>query len=425
LNELAKTSDDAGDRPERLRAFCRQFAARAFRQPLPDELRQLFVERQFEEASDPVAAVKRVVLLVLKSPRFLYHEIVNDRDPFATAARISFGLWDSLPDQALIDAAASGKLISREQVAGQAERMLGNLRARSKLREFFRQWLKVDQLPDIAKDPLRFPGFDEAVVADLRTSLELFIDDVVWGDASDFRQLLLMDSLHLNGRLAKFYGVDLPADAPFQRIPLDAEHRAGVLSHPYLMAGFAYTSTSSPIHRGVFISRSVLGRSLRPPPEAVTPLAPELHASLTTRERVALQTKPEACQSCHAMINPLGFTLENFDAVGRFRNEEQGKRIDSTGTYLTRSGSQIRFSGVRELAQFLAASDETHAAFVEQLFHYLVKQPIRAFDGEGSANLRQSFAQNQFHIRKLAVEIVTRAAILPETARERADAKSN
>ena len=104
------------------------------------------------------------------------------------------------------------------------------------------------------------------------------------------------------------------------------------------MATFAYTSTSSPIHRGVFLARNVLGQMLRPPPEAFTPLPAELHPSLTTRERVALQTQPQACQSCHSMINPLGFTLEHFDAVGRYQAKEKDKPIDAAGSYLTRSG---------------------------------------------------------------------------------------
>src|SRR4029077_12254189 len=139
----------------------------------------------------------------------------------------------------------------------------------------------------------------------------------------------------------------------------------GVISHPYLMASFAYTATSSPIHRGVFIARNVLGRVLRPPPEAVAPLAVDLHPDLTTRQRVTLQTKPESCQSCHGMINPLGFTLERFDAVGRYRNEEKGRPIDATGYYETRDGDRVAFDGVRELAAFLVASEETHNAFIQ------------------------------------------------------------
>ena len=168
-----------------------------------------------------------------------------------------------------------------------------------------------------------------------------------------------------------------------RRSHLEPRERAGVLTHPYLMASFAYTASSSPIHRGVFIARSVLGRVLRPPPEAVAPLAPDLHPDLTTRQRVTLQTKPESCQSCHGMINPLGFTLEHFDAVGRYRNEEKGRPIDATGSYETRAGEMVKFDGVRDLAAFLAGSEETHTAFVQQLFHYLVKQPVRAYRSPG------------------------------------------
>ena len=252
------------------------------------------------------------------------------------ACRLSFGLWDSLPDQALLDAAAAGKLAAQDQVAAQAERMVADLRTRAKLREFLLQWLKVDRASDLAKDPKVFPQFNPAIASDLRTSLDLFLDDVVWSDSSDFRRLLLADEIYLNGRLAQFYGAKLPADAPFQKVKLDEKERAGLLTHPYLMAAFAYTATSSPIHRGVFLSRGVLGRSLRPPPEAVAPLAPDLHAGLTTRERVSLQTSPKSCQMCHGMINPLGFTLEHFDAVGRFRKERRASR--STPRVPTRPG---------------------------------------------------------------------------------------
>jgi hypothetical protein len=319
-------------------------------------------------------------------------------------------MWDSLPDEALLVAAAEGQLTTRAQIAAHAERMLSDERTRSKIREFLLQWLKVDQPPEIAKDKQRFPEFSNEAAADLRTSLDLFLDDVVWGESSDFRELLTADWLYLNGRLAQLYRPDLPPDSPFMKAALDPGERAGVLTHPYLMAGFAYTATSSPIHRGVFIARSVLGRALRPPPMAVSPLPVELHADLTTRERITLQTKPEACQSCHAMINPLGFPLESFDAVGRFRTLEGGKPIDTSGMYRRRNGDIVKFSGVRDLAEFLASSEETHSAFVEQMFHYMIKQPIRAFGQDALPKLRSSFAAGGFNIRRLAVDIVTTAA---------------
>lgn len=429
LRELSGVQDTTSKRQEQLlRDFCRRFAERAFRRPVTEEQKRLYIDRLFQAAHDPETAVKRVVLFVLTSPRFLYREIGSPPHPtlsprggegrvrgdsYDVAARISFALWDSLPDSELLEAAAKGELATPEQVSRQVERMMGDLRTHAKLRAFFLQWLKVEQHPDLSKDPSRFPGFDRAVASDLRTSLELFLDDVLWSETADFRQLLLANSLYLNGRLARFYGADLPADAPFQKVSLQPQERAGVLTHPYLTATFAYTSDSSPIHRGVFLARNILGRVLRPPPEAFTPLAAELHPELTTRERVALQTKPQACLACHGMINPLGFTLEHFDAVGRFRDKEKGRPIDASGAYPTRTGEVVRFADVRALATFLADSAEVQETFVEQLFHYLVKQPIRAHGPWKLSDLRQSFVDNHYHIRKLVVEIVTAAALPP------------
>ena len=419
LKDLAGVSDNAPDkeREPKLRDFCGRFAERAFRRPMSAEQRAFFVDRQFKASRDPSTAVKRVVLLALKSPRFLYRELgAGNPDAFDVASRLSFGLWDSLPDATLLEAAASGRLANREQVADQARRMASDLRARSKVREFFLQWLRVDQGPEIAKDPKAYPGFDEAVVSDLRSSLEMFLDDVIGGESADFRELLHAKYLYLNGRLAKLYGVALPPDAPFQKVDREPRERAGVLTHPYLLSSFAYTASSSPIHRGVFVSRSVLGRALRPPPEAVAPLAADLHPDLSTRQRVELQTRPESCQSCHAMINHLGFTLEHYDAIGRYRDREKGRPIDATGSYETRAGNRVELDGVAALAAFLAASEETHTAFVQQLFHYLVKQPIRAFGRQDLPNLRRSFAANDYNIRKLMVEIMTTSALAPRSA---------
>src|SRR5262249_27379394 len=161
--------------------------------PLTADQQARYIDRQFQAGRDTETAVKRVVLLVLMSPRFLYGEFDGGADAYEVASRLSFGLWDSLPDKALLEAAAKNQLATREQVARQAERMLNDLRARAKVREFLLQWLKVEHAPDLAKDPKQFPGFDKAVASDLRTSLELFLDDVVWAEASDFRQLMLAD----------------------------------------------------------------------------------------------------------------------------------------------------------------------------------------------------------------------------------------
>jgi hypothetical protein len=155
----------------------------------------------------------------------------------------------------------------------------------------------------------------------------------------------------------------------------------------------------------------VLGIAMRPPPEAFTPLPEDLHPDMTTRERVALQTRPQACMSCHRVVNPLGFTLEKFDAVGRYREKENGKPVDASGTYQTRTGETVTFTGVRDLAAFLAASEEVHAAFVTQLFHHVVQQPVRAYGPLTLDDLRKSFAQNGYDVRKLMVDIMVTAAL--------------
>ena len=419
VEHLAGAKRDAPDRADKLRRFAATFAERAFRRPLSDDLRALVVDRPFADPPDLDTALKRSVLLVLGSPRFLFREPASLADPFATAARLSFGLWDSLPDQPLREAAAKNQLATPDQVRRQAERMVTDRRTRAKLRDFLLAWLRVDLAPELTKDPSLFGDISPAVVADLRTSLELFLDDVVWR-SGDFRRLFTDDEVYLNGRLAPLYGVALPATAAFQRVRLDDGRRGGFVCHPYLLSVFSYSKVTSPIHRGVFLARNVLGNVLKPPQEAIAPLAPDQHPDLTTRERVALQTKAVACQTCHTMINPLGFALEDFDAIGRSRTTERAaageKPIDAAGSYLPREGPEAEFRGGRELAAYLATSHDAQEAFVQNLFHALVKQPLRAWGPDTLKNLHASFQTAGFDIRRLMVDIMVVASSPPQNA---------
>jgi len=412
LAALADCKDDAPDRAARLKEFCVRFVERAFRRPLTDEQKQFFVDSHFERARDLETAVKTAVLLTLKSPRFLYLGLTGGPpDDYEVAARLSFGLWDSLPDRVLLQAASQGQLRSPEQVAAQTERMLADRRTKSKIRYFFHKWLPIERSYDVSKDQQMFPGFDRAVASDAVTSLDLFLDDVVWSPASDFRRLLLADYLFANRRLASFYGISAPEGDDFQKIACDPAQQAGVLTHPNLMLGLAYHKASSPIHRGVFLVRGVLGRALKPPPIAVAPEDEGANPHLTTRERVALQTKAEACQNCHALINPLGFVLENYDAVGRFRAVERDRPVDASGSYRTLRGEEIEFHGARELAEFLAASGEVHRSFAEQLFHQFVKQPVSAYGDDRLETLTAAFAAADFSIQRLLIEIMKASAL--------------
>jgi len=247
------------------------------------------------------------------------------------------------------------------------------------------------------------------------------VDDAVWGrgaaGGSDFRRLFTDDEVYVNGRLGPLYGVRLPPDAPFRRVRLDDGRRAGVLSHPYMASVLSYSSATSPIHRGVFLARGVLGNVLKPPMEAIAPLAPDLHPDLSTRERVALQTSSVACQTCHTMINPLGFALEEFDPIGRHRTVENragvDKPIDASGSYLPRQGPKATFTGARELAATIAGSRDAQEAFVQNLFHAVVKQPARAWGPDTLESLRHGFVANNCDVRRLLVDIMTVAALPP------------
>jgi len=429
VEHLARVKRDAADRPAKLQAFAATFAERAFRGPLSPELKALVVDRPFTDAPDLDTGLKRSILAILGSPRFLFREPADAPGGFATAARLSFGLWDSIPDQPLRDGAARNQLADSRAVRAQAERMVRDRRARAKIRDFLFTWLRVDHGPEIVKDATRYSEFSPEIAAAMRASLDLFLDDVVWGPADrgggDFRRLFTDDEVYVNGRLAPLYGVPLRHDAPFRRIRLDDGRRAGVLTHPYTTSVLSYAGSTSPIHRGVFLSRSVLGNMLKPPQEAVAPLAPDLHPQLSTRERVAVQTSAVACQGCHAMINPLGFALEEFDPIGRHRTVESRseaggraweKPVDASGSYLPREGPAVAFRGARELAAMIAGSRDAEEAFVQNLFHALVKQPVRAFGPDTLETLRRSFVENGCDIRRLAVDIMVVSALPPPPA---------
>jgi cytochrome c553 len=412
LQRISNVKPDDGEAKAKYMAFCRRFAERAFRRPLADEQATFFVDQHFAGDAALDEAVKKSLLLILKSPRFLYLGLDGTAgDPYTIAAKASYALWDSLPDQRLLDLAKKGELAKREVLTREVERMRDDPRTRTKLRAFFHRWLKVDDLHGLAKDAARFPGFDDTLVADLRASLDLFIDEVMNEPASDYRRFFSDRGLWLNGRLARFYGLDKPANAPFEKIAFDDQPRAGVLTHPLLMAGFAYNATTSPIHRGVFVSRNLLGRRLRSPPDSITPESPHLSPKLTTRERISKQTKPTSCQSCHDMINPLGFTMEHFDTVGRYRADEGGKAIDASGGYLRSDAEMASFANARDLGTFLADSAEAQGAFVERMFKDAIKQPILAYGAQEKDRLRRFFSDNGCNIRQLLAEIVVSSAL--------------
>ena len=411
---LAGTKADAPDRAEKLKAFSLRFAQLAYRRPLTDEQKADLAAIYAGDVAPEVAA-KRAFIFTLSNPAFLYPGI-GPQDDYAVASRLALTLWDSVPDAALLKAAAAGQLKAEAQVRQQAQRMMKDPRAKAKLRDFLHDWLHVEEGAEIAKDQKEYPGFDQGLVMDLRTSLDLFAESVVWSEKSDYRQLLLADTILMNERLAKFYGQTVAPGGGFQPVKMDADQRAGVLTHPYLLATFAYTKSTSPIHRGVFVTRNILGRMLKPPPMAIAFMDDKFDPSFTMREKVAELTSKPACMSCHVTINPLGFSFERFDAVGRVRATDNNKPVDPVSDYVASDGTVLKLTGARDVGVHAAESQAGQAGFVRNLFHSLVKQPPAAYSPELVGRLTDKFRADGFHVRNLAVEVAVVAALRPTIA---------
>jgi hypothetical protein len=429
------------EKPEidKLKDFLTEVAEVAFRGRLTDEAKSIYVDKQVDAVEDFNDKIKRTILILLKSPRFLYPTLQDDLSRSQRNANLlALTLYDSLPsDQWILKQIEGDALETETQIRDAATRMVNDYRTRAKTQEMLFEWLNLAHLSEVTKNPERFPGFTDELVSDLRASLLATLETIVWSESSDFRDFFRATSFYTTPRLAEFYGPawagkdaaterEEPAAQPSAEpasetasetavsaktidglVPSveSSEHRYGILTHPLLTSGLAYHDATSPIHRGVFLIRFLLGRTLRPPSEAFSPLSPDLHPDLTTRERVELQTSPESCQVCHSKINGLGFAMENFDPVGRFRDSEGERVIDAAGMYTARDGSQVQFNGVAELADYLATSEDSHQAFVARAFQHFVKQPPAAYGPDTLDTLTNRFRENDCNVRELLIDI--------------------
>ena len=416
LDGLTGTKVGQPQRAERIKTGAKAFVEAAFRRPLNEAQQKQFIDDPLSQAATPELGLKRIVLFALKSPRFLYPELAHEGgvDDFTIAARLALQLWDSIPDPRLAKVAAEGKLRTADQVANEARLMIADPRTKAKFRGFFHHWLDLDRAETASKDPKAFPGFDQAMLADLRESLWLFLDEVVWSPASDYRQLISDEHVWLNDRLGKYYGKPV-AGEKFERVSFDPAQRSGVITHPYLLTALSYARTTSPVHRGVFLSRNVVGLSLRNPSVAVAFEDAKFDPTLTMREKVADLTKAASCQGCHSHINPLGFSLEHFDAVGRWRTKDNNKPVNAVAEFETDDGRVVKLTGPKDVANYALTSESAHRAFIREVFHHVVKQPVAAYGNDAMELLRRRFAANQFNIQKLVADVVTLAATAGST----------
>ena len=317
--------DPANPTPEKAAAIVAHLAPKLFRRPVEPKTvakyRALF--EKFAQTMTPDEALRGVLAAMMVSPRFLYHEEPPDRlDAHAIASRMSFFLWRSTPDDALLAAAANGSLLDPAKRRAQAQRMMADARAERFLKDFTGQWLRVREVGVMRADATLYPEYDLELEAAMRGETEHFIAEMFRRDLP-LRQLIDSDWTMLNERLAKHYGIPGVLGPDFRRVSLDKTKtvRGGLLTQASIHAVTSNGSTTSPVARGVWVLEKFLGTPAPPPPPDVPPIEPDIRGATTIKDQLAKHRDTAACASCHRKIDPLGFALESFDVIGGWREK--------------------------------------------------------------------------------------------------------
>ncbi len=420
-------------------AFIRDFGKHAYRRPLTDDeaLAHLDLFRQGaalgDEPDSPAAGLELVVQTMLQSPHFLYrvefgaatpeHGDVVALTSHEIASRLSYLLWNTMPDAALFEAADADQLRTREQIEAQARRMLATPRAREAVKNFHRQWLHLDDIqPQIlanGKSLEIYPDYYSGLPMLWQQETEAFIDYAVFEQDANIDTLLTAPYTMMNAELAEFYGVSGPTGLEFERVERDPALYAGFLTHAGLLALLAKPDRSSPIHRGKFV-REFLLCQVPPPPPDVVPEAPSVDESQTTREQFSQHSKDPLCQGCHQMMDPIGFGFEHFDGIGRYREQEWGLEIDARGELLA-TDVDGPYDGVAALAAKLAASDQVKTCVATQWFRFGYGRTETEADACSMSDIQTAFAAADYDIKELIVALTLtdafrlRHAVSPET----------
>lgn len=397
--------------------FIADFGRRAYRRPL-DEAEQAQLEGVFaggaglyESGTDFEQGVAMVVEAVLQSPSFLYRSELSEPegegdlvalDGYEIAGRLSYMLWNTMPDAALFEAAASGELDTAEGIEAHARRMLEDERAADPIEDFHRQWLHMEKYGGLTKDPERYPEFVEGITDSMEAETLAFTRRVLLEGEGTFAALMTSTESYVGSDLAEIYGISVSGDGP-QWVTLDASTRSGLLTQPGFLASNAYFGGSSPIHRGVFIQRQVLCTEIPDPPGDVDLELPPAEGELvTTRDRVAHHTSADACVGCHQLINEPGYAFEGYDAIGRVRTEDNGAPIDSTGSIQTPEGTLSFTDGV-DLAHQLAQSPTAQRCYLTQWFRYASARSETEADACALDGLHQSLLDSDYDLREMLV----------------------
>jgi hypothetical protein len=320
------------------------------------------------------------------------------------ASRLSFFLWSSLPDEELLDIAIAGKLSEPKVLEKQVYRMLADDRSSSLVNNFATQWLHLRNLDSIVPDLRLFPDFDDNLRQSFRKETELFFESVLREDRSVL-DLLKSDYTYLNERLAHHYEIPNIFGSRFRRVELDpADKRGGLLRQGSVLTVTSYATRTSPVIRGNWILENIVGTPPPPPPANVPALEENsVNSSLSMRERLAEHRANPACASCHDLMDPVGFALENFDAVGRWREFEDGKEVDSSGGLP--DGSV--FVGVGNLENGLLERPELFVdTLTEKLLIFALGRGVESYDAPAIRKIVKSAAEKEYRFSSLILGIV-------------------
>lgn len=408
---------DGGDDPASCgAALLSELGPRMFRRPLDAETEQAYLDFFAAALAEHgfSVAIQLTLQAMLQAPHFIYFvEATTSPDPgvqalddWSVATRLSYFLWDTMPDAELFAAAQAGELVDEQGLLAQVERMLADPRARAATVNFFRQWFDFDRLDAIAPDPATYPNYTPQLRESMRGELERLAEWTVFDvEGGSFADLMLADRSFVDAQLAAIYGVTPPAD--WQLVELDPEQRAGILTSAGFLASRAHAVNPSPVKRGVFVLEHLLCQPPPPPPPNVdtnvpadTPADPK-----TNRERYQAHTVDVLCQACHVNIDGIGFGFEHYDSLGQWRAQDNGFAVDASGELI---GSDVDgpFDGAIELAAKLASSETAHACAVTNYLRWALARSPADDDACFKAELDAAFLASEGDFKALVTEIV-------------------
>ena len=325
-----------------------------------------------EGAENAGLGLRYVLASLLQAPSFTYIAYAGEQDTgtgarrytsVEMASRLSYFLWNSSPDDALLASAEAGALVEPEEIRSQVERMLDDPRAADLAERFFGRNWNVDRLDAQSKDPVLFPEWTESMAEAARAEFRMGLDEATSPGAS-ILDVFSARETYMNGELASLYNYPITG-AQFQRVPLD-ENRAGLLTSPAVLAANGKPNRTSPTQRGLFIRANLLCLAVPPPPDDVNLNLDQVGGEgLSVRERLELHRSEPACAGCHTLFDPMGMPFENFDSLGRYRTQDGEFEIDPTATF-----EDVELNSARELADFVRDDPRTVSCLAERLYGF-------------------------------------------------------